>query len=41
MDVIGKVPHVELFYNLKRIHSFLGYLSPVAYRRKNQDDKAA
>ena len=33
--------YVELFYNRKRMHSFLGYLSPVAYRRKNQGGEAA
>lgn len=33
--------YVELFYNLKRMHSFLGYLSPVAYRRTNQGGEAA
>lgn len=33
--------YVELFYNQKRMHSFLGYLSPVAYRRTNQGGEAA
>jgi len=33
--------YVELFYNRKRMHSVLGYLSPVAYRRKNQGGEAA
>ena len=32
--------YVELFYNRKRMHSVLGYLSPVAYRRKNQGGEA-
>ena len=26
--------YVEIFYNRKRLHSNLGYLSPVAYRLK-------
>ena len=34
-------PYVELFYNRKRMHSVLGYLTPVAYRRKNQGGEAA
>ena len=33
--------YVEMFYNRKRMHSVLGYLSPVAYRRKNQGGEAA
>ncbi|PKM71894.1 MAG: hypothetical protein CVU91_12145 [Firmicutes bacterium HGW-Firmicutes-16] len=33
--------YMELFYNRKRMHSVLGYLSPVAYRRKNQGGEAA
>ncbi len=26
--------YIELFYNRKRLHSVLGYMSPVAYRLK-------
>ncbi|NCB74024.1 MAG: hypothetical protein EOM51_04685 [Clostridia bacterium] len=33
--------YVELFYNRKHMHSVLGYLSPFAYRRKNQGGEAA
>ena len=27
--------YIELFYNRKRMHSYLGYLSPVAFEKKN------
>ena len=27
--------YIEVFYNRKRLHSSLGYMSPVAYRLKN------
>ena len=27
--------YIELFYNRKRLHSTLGYMSPVAYRLEN------
>ena len=27
--------YIELFYNRKRMHSVLGYMSPVEYRLKN------
>ncbi|MBE6638116.1 MAG: hypothetical protein E7616_01480 [Ruminococcaceae bacterium] len=27
--------YIELFYNRKRLHSTLGYMSPVAYRLAN------
>ncbi|MBE6553210.1 MAG: hypothetical protein E7666_02595 [Ruminococcaceae bacterium] len=27
--------YIELFYNRKRLHSTLGYMSPVAYRHAN------
>ncbi len=27
--------YIELFYNRKRLHSSLGYMSPVEYRLKN------
>lgn len=27
--------YVEIFYNRKRLHSVLGYMSPVSYRLKN------
>ncbi|MBQ1367687.1 MAG: IS3 family transposase [Firmicutes bacterium] len=26
--------YIEIFYNRKRLHSSLGYMSPVAYRLK-------
>ena len=26
--------YIEIFYNRKRLHSSLGYMSPVAYRMK-------
>ena len=26
--------YIELFYNRKRMHSYLGYMSPVEYRLK-------
>jgi len=31
--------YIELFYNRKRMHSKLGYMSPVEYRIKNLDNK--
>lgn len=33
--------YIELFYNRKRLHSVLGYMSPVAYRMKYDDPKTA
>lgn len=33
--------YIELFYNRKRIHSTLGYLSPVEYRMRKEAEKAA
>jgi len=33
--------YIELFYNRKRIHSTLGYLSPVEYRMQNEANKTA
>ena len=27
--------YIEIFYNRKRLHSSLGYMSPVAYRLAN------
>ncbi len=33
--------YIEVFYNRKRLHSSLGYLSPVAYRLKEQGGTAA
>ena len=33
--------YIEMFYNRKRLHSTLGYMSPVAYRLKNAVKKAA
>ena len=27
--------YIELFYNRKRMHSYLGYMSPVEYRLKH------
>ncbi len=32
--------YIELFYNRKRLHSSLGYLSPVSYRLKNSERTA-
>ena len=29
--------YIELFYNRKRMHSHLGYMSPVEYRLKQMD----
>lgn len=31
--------YIELFYNNKRIHSTLGYQSPIQYRMKYNDNK--
>ncbi len=33
--------YIELFYNRKRMHSVLGYMSPVEYRMKHNDKEAA
>ena len=33
--------YIELFYNRKRLHSVLGYMSPVEYRLKYDGGKAA
>jgi len=33
--------YIELFYNRKRMHSILGYLSPVEYRLKYDAEKMA
>ena len=33
--------YIEIFYNRKRLHSTLGYMSPVAYRIKNAGKKSA
>lgn len=33
--------YIEMFYNRKRLHSSLGYMSPVAYRLKNQKGQVA
>lgn len=33
--------YIELFYNRKRIHSTLGYLSPVEYRMRKEAKKTA
>ncbi len=43
MEDVGRdmFSYVEMFYNRKRMHSVLGYLSAVAYRRKNQGGEAA
>lgn len=32
--------YIEIFYNRKRLHSSLGYMSPVAYRLKKMEAKA-
>ena len=32
--------YIEVFYNRKRLHSSLGYMSPVAYRMKEMGQKA-
>ncbi|MBP5154147.1 MAG: DDE-type integrase/transposase/recombinase, partial [Lachnospiraceae bacterium] len=32
--------YIEVFYNRKRLHSSLGYMSPVAYRMKEKSQKA-
>ena len=33
--------YIGIFYNRKRLHSTLGYMSPVAYRIKNAGKKSA
>ena len=33
--------YIELFYNRKRLHSVLGYMSPVEYRLKYDGSKVA
>ncbi len=33
--------YIEIFYNRKRLHSTLGYMSPVAYRLKNEVKKVS
>ena len=33
--------YIELFYNRKRRHSYLGYKSPVEYRMDYEKNKAA
>ena len=33
--------YIELFYNRKRMHSTLGYMSPVKYRMQYNDVNAA
>ena len=33
--------YVEIFYNRKRLHSTLGYMSPVAYRLQHQQANIA
>ncbi len=33
--------HIELFYNRKRLHSVLGYMSLVDYRLKYDGSKVA
>ncbi len=32
--------YIELFYNRKRMHSYLNYMSPVEYRMKHQNENA-
>ncbi|MBQ6662858.1 MAG: IS3 family transposase [Firmicutes bacterium] len=32
--------YIEIFYNRKRLHSKLGYMSPVAYRLKEMGSTA-
>ncbi len=33
--------YIELFYNRKRMHSHLGYMSPVEYRMTKEKEKQA
>jgi transposase InsO family protein len=33
--------YIEIFYNRKRLHSSLGYMSPVAYRMKEMWSEGA
>jgi len=33
--------YIELFYNRKRMHSKLGYMSPVEYRLKYDKEQVA
>jgi putative transposase len=33
--------YIEIFYNRKRLHSSLGYMSPAAYRMKEMRSEGA
>ena len=37
---LSKPPWIEVWYNRKRRHSTLGYLSPEAFERKHQQEQA-